>query len=620
MILLVLGLLGSSLLARRAQLNRRHARAGALWQQFAVAVKQLDRERAETSLQQLVDLTGDERAARYLAAVRAGEADASDPALAGLLMNDHLRHGRRDEATREAEKRLSAVPHDWQARCLVADRARRAGRSEEAIAHLAALPSPHDDSASATPGSLLFALRLNRDLGRDDSEIISFLTARVVPLLKSARVGAFPAGEQLQMLECYRESLTLLERKPELAELFVPAVRLAGRLDGEATFSTEQRAGLGFVWEALLAEVRRLEQMGRLPAADAAVLEAELEENVRVHWERLRAAAPADATAYVGLALAAYRQRQPDQAVRLLQDGLSACGDRPEFFRILGGLLRQRDPRQALAWLEEARARWPNDLNLLEQYAETAWAARRPDLALAACEAAQQRKADLPWACRLAAAAQLAAGRPTAAIEALSPLRTALAGDAGGAELYVRALCAVGADHLAETFLQAIPPDGLPSGGLGGARGLLAQGRHEAAARWAQRVVDRAPDQVPARRILAEALRLLAEAGDAPAWDTERVRAALRAYEWLQSRDPEDLAVVQRIVWLQLKGLRLPDLAYRTAAPLRAAAALDLAARETLAAVYLGVGQPREAVPLLDPAIAAEPDRTGLYVLRAQAH
>jgi tetratricopeptide (TPR) repeat protein len=361
-----------------------------------------------------------------------------------------------------------------------------------------------------------------------------------------------------------------------------------------------------------------LHRLGRLSAEDAVLLEQDLERRVRGSWERLRERDPKCSIAYIGLALSAYREKKSDAAVQVLEQGLAACGDRPEFYQVLGRLLRPRDPRQALAWLERARERRPDDLDLLRLYAETAAAAVRPDLMLLACRDAHQRRPDLPWACRLEALALLATDRPTAAVEALAPIRASLPGDAAGAELYVRALCLVGAEHLAEAFLESLPADGLTVGGLGGARGYLAANRPDAAAHWATKILERNPEHVPARRVHAEALRQLAEDGDAPAWNAQRVWAALKAYDWLLRRDPADLQLTQRIAWLQLKGLKAPELAVHTAEPLRAAdpAALSPAARQTLAAVLIAANQPRDALRVLDGLAPS----AGAHILRAQAN
>lgn len=98
------------------------------------------------------------------------------------------------------------------------------------------------------------------------------------------------------------------------------------------------------------------------------------------------------------------------------------------------------------------------------------------------------------------------------------------------------------------------------------------------------------------------------------------MHAALVAYEWLQRADPTDLTVIQRIVWLQLKGLQAVDLAYRTSAPLRSAdpAALTGPMRETVAAVFISANQPSEAIRVLDAAPTSQ-HSAGFFIVRGRA-
>jgi tetratricopeptide (TPR) repeat protein len=270
-----------------------------------------------------------------------------------------------------------------------------------------------------------------------------------------------------------------------------------------------------------------------------------------------------------------------------------------------------------------ARAR-PDDLPRWRLLSEAAVAAGRPDVALDACQEALRLQPALAWACRLRAEVLLGLGRAAEAVAALDPVRDALAGDSAGAELYVQALAESKVLPQVEPFLRraADGPRPVPVL-LGGARALLAAGRPDLASRWAEEAARHAPDDKAARRLLADSLRAWAEQDGAPAWDRERVRAAIDAYEWLRQREPEDLAVLNNIAWLQLKGLGQSDLAFRTLAPLRAkesAADLSPEMLETLAAVYLGRGQAEPAVRLLERAARSSRPRASYLVHLALAY
>src|SRR5262249_23222570 len=102
----------------------------------------------------------------------------------------------------------------------------------------------------------------------------------------------------------------------------------------------------------------------------------------------------------------------------------------------------------------------------------------------------------------------------------------------------------------------------------------------------------------------------------------DRVRSAVRAYEWLRQRDPANLAAANNLAWLQLKGLGQADAALRSAAPLRAKeAATDLPPEmlETLGAGDLGVGEDGKAGRLLERAVRVVPTRPGYWTHLAVA-
>lgn len=603
---------------RRERQNRRDQWIAYERARFDRAVSISDVAIAESALAHLAELLPTDRAvAARLAALRRGESEAGDAALARLLLNEHLQHDRWDEAARAANIRLAAAPNDLLARVVLAEHARRLGRRDEAMAHVDALPAPDDALDSATPGALLLAVRLRRDFGRDDRDLVEFLAERVLPILKSRGVENLKPIGKIQLIQCYHEACRDLAHNASLAELWVPAARLLGEI-GDQPGRAKQAA---LLHEEHLAVLDRLRLLNKVSETDAGVLRAELEQRVDVLWQRLRAEEPESVLADLGLALVSYRKGDVTEAVRRLVAGLERGGDTKDLYVTLARLLRQSDPTAGLAFLERAAKRFPNDPALLQLLAELAVMAGRPDRALEACRQARKSRTDLAWACRLEAGLCLANGRPTQAIEALAPLRSALAQDAAAAELYVRALCAIGADEEANALWDRFPNTGGVEGRTGAARGFLLAGRIEYAKNWAERIVELAPEHVPARQVHAEALRLDAEAGDAVKWESEKVRHAIQAYDWLRRRAPDDRMVAVRVVRLQLYGLKAPELAQQAARPLQAEsdwARLTPEMLEVLGELALVAGDLNRAREYLDAAVLAAPAAAGPYIIRCQ--
>src|SRR5205814_1307456 len=102
------------------------------------------------------------------------------------------------------------------------------------------------------------------------------------------------------------------------------------------------------------------------------------------------------------------------------------------------------------------------------------------------------------------------------------------------------------------------------------ARGLQQAERYEDAIRWARQALDRDEYNTIAMTTIAECLARLAELGE-PGWEGEKAHEAIKYFRRVQQQRPRSLLVANNIAWLELKALGLPDDAYRSAAPLRAA-------------------------------------------------
>jgi tetratricopeptide (TPR) repeat protein len=187
----------------------------------------------------------------------------------------------------------------------------------------------------------------------------------------------------------------------------------------------------------------------------------------------------------------------------------------------------------------------------------------------------------------------------------------------------VRALCECGSYQLAEEFLEQVSAENRPVEVLlQAAKGLEAARRPADAVRWAKRVLEKDPLNVHALLIAADGLRVLSEVGDRD-WDMDKVREALRDYRAVQRQLPDNLIVVNNIVWLELKALDLRREAFESAEPLRAKqneVGIPADFLETLGAVYIAVGQYDQARHVLKQAIATAGPRPSFFMHLALAH
>ena len=605
---------------QRERNTKREQQIAETWRRFDWAVAAGDPIAAEELLAHLANLTHHEPAVeRRLEALHRGDSDPEDLPIAWLLVTKHLRHDRWPEAAREAAKVIAMAPGDMLARGVLARQAMQAGRDDEARRHLGAIAPPHDAPDAAAPGALLLAISLKRELGDDDSDFLSFIAVKIAPLLKSRQVDRLPPLARLQLAQCYHLACDALDKYPELAAYWAPVARLISELGDDAV----RPSAIALTLERHLALIDQMRKMNRLSPTESAGLMAGFARQVRDTWAAANITDPGDPLPYAGLALACRRAGEPQESTRWLERGLTACADSRGLYLIAGRLLRQSDPLAGAEFLERGLKRFPHDAAIEQAFAELAAAAGRRDRALDACRAARAEHPNRTWACRLEASICLDLGRPTRALEALAPIKADLPSDAGGMELYVRAACAVGAETSAHELLAREPGDAAEAAGYAGAaRGYLLAGRGDDAIRLARRIIDRYPEHLAARLVLAEALRLRAEAGDLVHLPVDRVREAIEAFDWLRRRDPANCVIAQRIAWLQLKGLEAADLALKSAAPLREQAViarLTPEMNETLGATLLAAGQIDAALPPLTAAIESAPDRAGPYISRAAA-
>jgi tetratricopeptide (TPR) repeat protein len=302
--------------------------------------------------------------------------------------------------------------------------------------------------------------------------------------------------------------------------------------------------------------------------------------------------------------------------------GLNQCGAAPDLVVATAELLRRTDPQRGLAFLEATLRDEDMTPRMCFELDQVATHAGHPDKALAACRRALRQDATLYWARLRAGEICMDLGRPTEAAAAFEPMKDEVSQDPKGCGLYVRALCECGSHQLAEEFLEKVSAKNCPVAVLlNAAKGLQAARRPAETVRWAKRALVQEPLNVEALLLIADNTRVLA---DTPTgWDRDLAREALRAYRTVERQQPDNLVVVNNVVWLELKALSLPAEAYKSAEKLRAMqnqVGVPAEYLETLGAVYIGVGQFDQAVTVLRDAVATAGGRFSFYLHLALAY
>jgi len=551
---------------------------------------------AKHNLQVLIDKTpNDARLRARMDSLVAGEAAPGDAKLARMLMRHHRHRGDLPAAVREAKKFLSDRPDDWEALTLVAEEAlvrRDRARAAECVAQL---PDPQAVYEAIPPWSCLAASRLFRELNEPDrlNDLVSYVAERYMPALKSTFLSSLEPTARFPFVELYNLTLTQLGQRPQLKSYWVPVQEVCHAVANAPDATPALLIRLGEIQETQLeTHLRQMVKAKLITPDEYRQLAAEIEQRLTMIWSRVRQAEPKNPFGFVGPAMQRARAGQWRDAQAILDDGLAACGPRPELIEKKAELLRKVDPAEGLAFLEQALSGTEISLPLARLLALEAVAAGRPDKALDAIRRAKELDPNVSWV-GLEADILVQAGRPAEAAAALDGYRSAVVRDHAACALYVQALCQSQASDRAVTFLsEALRGEYVAAAVLSGIESLVRAGQLEPAVGLLRQIVRQDPLNVHAQVVLGDCLRETAE--QAPGgWDRELVEDALRAYEMAALRFPNNLRMVNNIAWLQLVAQDRRQLAYDTAAPLRAANRADLPAEmlETLGATHAGVGE-----------------------------
>jgi tetratricopeptide (TPR) repeat protein len=417
--------------------------------------------------------------------------------------------------------------------------------------------------------------------------------------------------------------LTELDKRPRLVQYWEPAQRACRSILESDKVETRHLLSVALIQQLHLEFLKEFQKRRLINDADYKALKSEVDQRIRTAAELTIERDPKASQAYIVLAEHWINANQPDKAQATINEGLKRCGALSELVAEKTLVLQRIDPQQALVFLDRAVNVSALNPTMCQVYAYAAYSAGRPDKALEACRAAHKQQPGLLWAHRMEAEICLDLGRPTEAAAALLPIKTFLSSDPSGCALYIKTLCACSSFALAEEFLQQVAAEDRPVDVLiKAATAFLSQKRYDDAVRWAKIVLERETTNAAALLIVGDGLRIQAEQG-ARGWDLDKAREALRAYRAVQRQEPHNLPVINNIVWLELKALETPQVAYESSEPLRAAQnQTDFPApiMETLGAVYISVKRYEAAKSILNEALRTAGPSVSVYTYLALTH
>lgn len=605
------------------------------WLQFEAQVKTgKPVEELVATLDRILAVNPDDAQAqaRRDALVR-GHAARDDLPMAMLLLRVHLKNSDSSAAAREAETVLIHRPNDWLAHCSRAAHLLNLGERTAAVPHLDALAMPDLPGADPDPASLMQGIRLLRATGRNPQPIHEFIVAHVLPRLKSEQAVQASPVIQADLVALYAEAFHLVAESPTpLVESWAAASRLGTLCLQEARTqgNTYALALLADQGAKLAQGLSRLHQLNHIAADEEAILRLELEQRTRSAWEAVLAVDPQAASAYHGLALAAMRAGDLDEAARQIVAGLQASGDDARLFALFSVLMRRLDRTDdAMLAMINVAERNAKSATLWLLAAEAAVAANRRDVALMACQKARTVAPGQPAAVYMEARLWLDAGKSE---EALTLLRAfphkVLLGDPRTVRGYARALAETGDLAGLKAFLEQAETqsntENSPAAVVAACNGVLdapyAAERHAMIVQATGAILARWGTAPEALRLRAQALQKLHEY-EPQSWTDGLSRDLLRSYELAVAFDPEDWQLVAGLVRARL--LTDPDgrRAWQDAQVLLTnRSRLPDEANLALGEVYLARQEPGEAIPLLVRLAQSREPRPASLILLARAY
>lgn len=627
-VVLVLGLgAGLMLLRHRADAAARKDLYTKYWQ----ALQRGDRDAAEKELVRLLDVAPAdelERVRSRLQAHREGVADEGDIDFLRLTTFENFRKGRLADAAAEAAKLVRLDGRDWPARTILAAKALNDKDRAEASRHLAELPDARDVAVRMPTLWLRMAAEISNQLGerKRADQILEAIVLNRMPAVAARAGETLPPAEALELVDLYQRTVLHLQFRADLALSWAPAQRLARSVVESSVVEFNQLLRIGVVQEAnlnLVAEFRRRDVRGFAMPEEQKERTAEVEENLTAVWAKVIEKNPTHFMGYLGQASQLFRVGKVEEAVARLDEGLKTVAEKTPLTTAKARFLRlARRPTDEKKFLEEMLADAPKSLELLSLKAESALASKNLEDALWAARQAAAIQKDLYWARRLEAEACLKLKRPDEAWIAVQAIRPQLMRDPSGVGLTV--LSAASAGQMAEVadVMEKFENDKAPAVlSIAGIRALGEAGAPAEAVKWAERLVAREPENIPARMLLADGLRGLVENGPLP-WNKDLAARAAEQYLVLARKTKDNPVFVNNAVWLLIRGVGDKEQAFKASETLRPFAERTDAPPEildTLGALYNMTGDHAAARRLLERTLGAKPPRVSYHLNLAEA-
>lgn len=604
----------------------RNSQVAKLWQQFDNDLRQLDSPKALATLEKLYELQPrDQTVQKRLQQLREEKPSGDDEAVLRMFMRKRLSDGAIDGAADLARRMIVLVPEDWEGNLILAHEAVLAKKLDVARQFIAKLPESAKFKQPVGPGAVLYAAQIFHQVGAQSNldDLIDYFIYRLLPAVNNFDADKWPLQQKMQVVDCYLLALERLEIRPGLTTFWVPIQRVCRWIFEDPKLDLPSLTRLGMAEEAQFNALQAFKNRKLIEEVEYLSSSTEVETRLGLIWNEILKRDPKNVRAYTAKSLARFRANDIEGALAILGKGIEACGPKVELVSAKSQLLRIADPAVGYEFAKVSAQNDPKSLPLLAILAESSIKAGRLDEALTACQQAVNLQPDLDWANRLIGQICLEMKRPTEAIVAYRRILKSIVSDPKTASDYVRALCSLGLYSEAEKFVSTIPVS-TDSGANVVAQcseAFIRSKRPDLAEKQAKLLLERRPSHLGARLIHADLLRIKAESGSE--WNADLARQAVDEYRTILLREPNNLAVVNNAAWLELKALKQPEKALRTAEPLRAneeGTTISAEMLETLGAIYLANNMPEKARIVLGRAVARGTPRASFFMHLCDAH
>jgi tetratricopeptide (TPR) repeat protein len=582
LVVVATGASGYFLIQYRAE-ERRKREISARWIDFEQSANKLDLSKMTAALQRLEQLQpGDPLVKKRQESLSRGSADGDDALMNVYWMKMDRVYGKFDAEVAEARNRIVTVPDDWLARCILAhaalmemqkeeSAALKEQKKEEAIAHLAAMPSPFASRSSVGPSDLDYAMLLFRNLQRDDKSLRRFRATRIAPLIKDPEIIRNDPRVLTQLLRSYVSAFEDIGTYNELVGYWVGSYRVAQFLAQDPASSVEMLTELGEIQLNQLIVLNSLAVKQKFSDDDARAFRQELDERSQEIWKKVREMRPDSPDGYFGAAYLEEIQHRLDSALYFIKQAREKSGDADRYLQHEVRFRRLYDRAGAeFELLQDESAKKPERESLLRMVADAALRAGRIDKALEAARQARKIDPKQTWTAILEARVLLDQEKTDEALDVLKQFKSVGAKDPVVSELYVRTLCLKSPKevrpYLDKMLNEATSADAVVPSLWAAQRAGLTDDVADVSAQLA-------------KKFLTYNRNLLLVVGDSNgasaepktetgAWNKEKLDAAINSFRRVQQIEPDNLEVANSLAWFYLKGLKTPDNAAVTAAPL----------------------------------------------------